>query len=464
MSEIISPKSSLARHVGGTTLRRLALCAGLGSLVALSPAARAQFIPTLDDGAQVFIEDIYGGKNRGRLMSASPPAEASDCRLHGKLGTNCRDLILEPAAVEGGSRSRWTLTQAEDGTYFVQEVHSEISSEPNRRLYWTRKGDDCQNAKKYRDCANLALIANLDDRYAQSKWRLSRTGDGETFFIDDAWNGGGKPHGGRMYWTRALNDCQRFNPTDSFASECANPFLLAKDDPRGTGDPVRWKLVIASEAWEQSRETWRPVSLDTSRGGRLQDGEKCTLGLSEPGCMNYWKWNDLFKNKLNMSDREITWVSRLSANFGALPSAEGRYVYVFKKSSAGDFDEIVLRHSDEDPDNAGFRYEANCVAKKVGKQSDCKRTSRKEGSYVPVKHTQLNGGWGDVWCAGELRIENGAVCLVNNSSGHFKPPPSCAGKVVVSLALWKMPVSDSVVRGAHEIYKANRPCPSEGNG
>ena len=148
------------------------------------------------------------------------------------------------------------------------------------------------------------------------------------------------------------------------------------------------------------------------------------------GNMNCWKCDDTKRDHLEMDTSKLNFVTKLKQNTGGLK--DGRYIYVYRKSE----DDIYIRPYDRNQSDSKWMFPGNCRVKTQFGQYPCKTAAGKNGRYLHVRHSQLNGGWDPVWCAGEMRIKDKQVCIVNNESGHFKPKKQCLDYVHIALENW----------------------------
>jgi len=190
------------------------------------------------------------------------------------------------------------------------------------------------------------------------------------------------------------------------------------------------------------RANWQEQKIDPSRG--MHQG------------INYWQYDDQVRDRLEMDTSKLNFVSVLDAANQALPQ-DGRYIYVYRKSD----NKIVLRHYDRNLADKDFAYPGNCREQTDFGNFPCTTNGGQSGRSLHVRHSQLNGGWDPVWCAGEMRIENNKICLINNESGHFKPKPACTHNVRLTLKLWEVPTSGGLLSGDLGTFKAAQTCGSQ---
>jgi hypothetical protein len=168
----------------------------------------------------------------------------------------------------------------------------------------------------------------------------------------------------------------------------------------------------------------QPKSLDMTR----TDGGTCggSTGIS---C---WQKDDQYRDHLNMDAGHLDFVTTLGPGV-SLPQS-GRFIYVYRTTD----NQILIRrydraHVNVPPLPPGHTDETSCLD--YAKYRDQDNLSKRPQQYMHVRHSQLNGGWQPVWCAGELRIRNGQFDAINNESGHFQPSATCVAAVITKLRL-----------------------------
>ena len=187
-----------------------------------------------------------------------------------------------------------------------------------------------------------------------------------------------------------------------------------------------------TEIWNKSKTvstnvTWKPKGLDTSRGKCSWKDGKCKNDTAGENC---WKCDDQDRDKLEMNWAKLNQVTQIKKGQKGIP--DGRYIYVLPKGSEGMVEEIRLRRYDrfenaQDPQACKqyykqFTYDGNYRDHKT--------------NYLHVRHSQLNGGWDSLFSAGEMKVWKGKVEIVNNESGHFKPPAKYPGRACQALWIW----------------------------
>lgn len=215
---------------------------------------------------------------------------------------------------------------------------------------------------------------------------------------------------------------------------------------------------------------WDQYPLDTSRGN--YDG------------MNYWKYDDLVRDQLNMDSNQLRYQQLIFGNKN--PSLElkahdrphdGRYIYVIRISDG----KMIMRQFDRESKRSAdtlfplavrFNYSRfrNLDNYRVQNGSNLRGTAcgypspllapGDECMYLHVRHSQINGtkpavdgsfsgsdAWNPVYCAGELRVHNGKIDRINNASGHFKPAVACLSNAITLLKALDIPISAKVKSG-----------------
>lgn len=219
--------------------------------------------------------------------------------------------------------------------------------------------------------------------------------------------------------------------------------------------------------------TWSKYPIDGSRGNF--------------NGMNYWKYDDLVRDQLNMDSSQLEYAQPLFDN--QQPSLElaahdrpqnGRYIYVIRTADG----KMVMRRNDRvNPssilpmlirfDYTRFRNPNNFRSTATNDVNATALSSKpctldvlfKSGQYCVykhVRHTQLNGtksldgtvtnAWDPVYCAGELRVHNGKIDIINNASGHFKPAATCVSNVITLLKALDIPVDTNVKFGDYHTF------------
>jgi len=196
--------------------------------------------------------------------------------------------------------------------------------------------------------------------------------------------------------------------------------------------------INPSGTCDVKRYGWIETPIDNSR--------------SQASCqnMNCWRYDDSVRDRLEMDTSRLNFVTKLKG-VSRLPE-NGRYIYVYRKSD----NNIYIRNYDRNESDKKWMYSGNCRDHTNFGQYDCSPTAT--GRYLHVRHSQLNGGWDPVWCAGELRIENGKICMANNESGHFKPDQRCLGYVRTTLKDWGVPMADNAIFGDYTKESAGKTC------
>lgn len=190
-------------------------------------------------------------------------------------------------------------------------------------------------------------------------------------------------------YTCALIVCHDCSPHDS----CAPGYQVVG------ASSYTWLFGWSNEATcDLNRTNWieTPISND-----RNASGESC-------GDMNCWKYDDTVRDQLNMNTSDLNLVTNVK---NGLPG-DGRYIYVYRKSD----NSILVRPYDRSETTFSLQYPGNCRALASGRIAlvGCKLPNLQSGGYLHVRHSQLNSGWDPVWCAGEMVIKNGKICLANN--------------------------------------------------
>jgi hypothetical protein len=154
---------------------------------------------------------------------------------------------------------------------------------------------------------------------------------------------------------------------------------------------------------------WTQTPLNTRK-----DGPNC------PG-QNGWICSDRDRDGLSISRDGLFSVRKVTYDGG--PLSDGRYIYILDLNG-----DIWISAYDEGP---AYDHNRSATNWRNGNQPCSPNTPNCE--YKHVRHTQLNQGWGAVYCAGELRVVNGRVDRINNGSGHYTPDASCTQNVATVL-------------------------------
>jgi hypothetical protein len=189
-----------------------------------------------------------------------------------------------------------------------------------------------------------------------------------------------------------------------------------------------------------NRSDWQNTPIDNSRN------------QAECGNMNCWKYDDSVRDKLEMDTSKLNYVTQLKG-VSRLP-VDGRYIYVYRKSD----NNIYIRNYDRNESDKKWMYPGNCRERTDFGQYSCTTSGNQSGRYLHVRHSQLNGGWEPIWCGGEMRIEDGKICMANNESGHFKPDKRCLSYVKKTLQDWGLPVASDAVFDDFRKVSASNSC------
>ncbi len=182
---------------------------------------------------------------------------------------------------------------------------------------------------------------------------------------------------------------------------------------------------------------WTKKTLDDSRGNCNYTKGQCVSGSDK----NCWICDDQDRDHLDMTlTGSTSYVTELKKDV-RLPT-DGRYIYVYR----GTDDKFLLRPFDRAVSSSSCTTLYN-----KSRYSD----NYKDGSYMHVRHSQLNGGWDPLWSAGELKIWDRKITVINNESGHFKPTVANVQQAVNALKAWNIPGANSVSWGDFKDHSAN---------
>ena len=254
-------------------------------------------------------------------------------------------------------------------------------------------------------------------------------------------------------WTIDIEAGPIYNSSD------ANSICPNKSAPYGNWNgqwvtTVPNAMSVCGTSFTMNKLGWTDKGLSTDRGYTLPNNDPNPIyrcpepGNPDPlsGYINTWQCDDEYRDELNMTAADLNFVATIIKGTD-ISSFDGRYIYVLSENSNQLFIRPYDRYNLDDPKGTycstwykGFTYSQNY------------RTYSTGTKYLHVRHSQLNNGWNDLWSAGEMQIWNGEVTVINNESGHFKPPAENVQYVLNTLLAYGIPVSSSVKVGA---YSAN---------
>ncbi|WP_159082878.1 hypothetical protein [Burkholderia mayonis] len=168
--------------------------------------------------------------------------------------------------------------------------------------------------------------------------------------------------------------------------------------------------------------------------GKELDASRHETNCGNVGQLNCWQWDDQVRDNLVMDSTQLDWTSTIRDG-GQFPE-DGRYIFVYRTID----NTLVLRkydraHNDENQSclaYSKYRFKPNLNS---------------DGSYKHVRHSQLNGGWSPVWCAGEMTVKFGQLWRLNNASGHYQPPQTCLAYVEDTLRTFQYSFAPDYVSG-----------------
>ncbi|MFA8356939.1 hypothetical protein ACEPT7_03445 [Burkholderia ubonensis] len=189
-----------------------------------------------------------------------------------------------------------------------------------------------------------------------------------------------------------------------------------------------------------NRSSWQSKGLDTSR-------VQSQCGNS--GQLNCWQWDDSVRDSLVMDATKLDWTSTISDG-GQFPE-DGRYIFVYRTTD----NTLVLRKYDRahnDENQSCLAYQKYRFEKNINS----------DGSYKHVRHSQLNGGWSPVWCAGEMTVKFGQLSKLNNASGHYQPPVACLAYVEQTLKTFGYTFAPDYASGSYStVSTAESTCDTD---
>lgn len=278
-----------------------------------------------------------------------------------------------PYSPNGQLNQAWYLTLSSDGTnYFLQSALTGYCA------------DDSGSSVKAYPCK----VTGSDNN---QKWTVTRNQDNKTITFRGV--SSGKCIG--IYY-----DYYTYNSQSIGMRDCSE-----------SGTTLHYDITSFGVAAQAAGINWPSINLDSSR-------IESTCGGS--GRINCWQYDDQYRDRLNMDASNLTYTQKIVP--GGAFQRSGRFIFVYRKSD----NSLVLRRYDRAHnqgaalaclDYAKYRYAPNM------------NNPINPAEYMHVRHSQLNGGWSAVGCAGELTISNGRILRLNNASGHFKPPASCLQNV-----------------------------------
>ncbi len=164
-----------------------------------------------------------------------------------------------------------------------------------------------------------------------------------------------------------------------------------------------------------------------------------------------WAINFDKRWKLPMDWIKLNWVTELKSGMRQTP-ADGLYIFVYRTSD----NKLLIRRSDR-PDDKGIYADGNKTYSYPGNPA-----GNGESPHMFVRHTQLNGGWTNVWSAGQLEVYHGKIIWVSNASGHYAPPLPSLNYVTDTLQAWGLATPGSVKHFPHEWHKSWVNIPNSG--
>ena len=196
-----------------------------------------------------------------------------------------------------------------------------------------------------------------------------------------------------------------------------------------------------------NRNKWKKKSIDATRELTQNEKENYKTCIKENNIDNAWIVDDLCRDHFNMDTSALNFVTVVDSKSKALSLTPGRYIFVLKKDGNNTllvrkFDRSHLT-SDTKDSWCDYRYYLFLKnIKSIKGKNYLKTVKFIEGvstiadvneliNYnLHVRHSQLNGGWDDVWSAGELWVKKievnegkfeSRIIAISNESGHFKP-------------------------------------------
>lgn len=216
-------------------------------------------------------------------------------------------------------------------------------------------------------------------------------------------------------------------------------------------------MSVCGTQFSMSKLGWSDKGLSTDRGYVLpvnssNPAERCPQSNKSNtqlnGYINFWQCDDEYRDELNMKSSDLNYVTIIKKGT-SLSGLDGRYIYVLSEDS----NQLLIRSYD--------RYNYNNPNESYCSQwyshftyPDNIRQYDSGTKYLHVRHSQLNNGWNPLWSAGEMQIWNGQVTVINNESGHFKPPAANVQYVVDTLRAYGIPLSSDLKAGEYQSNPA----------
>ena len=215
-------------------------------------------------------------------------------------------------------------------------------------------------------------------------------------------------------------------------------------------------MSVCGTVFTMNNLGWTDKALSTDRGYVLPNNNpdpayRCPEpgDPSQPsGYINAWQCDDEYRDELNMTAADLNHVTTLIKGT-SISGLDGRYIYVLSENTNQLYIRSYDRYNYDNPteNNCSTLYSQFTYSQNL-------RTYSSGTKYLHVRHSQLNNGWNNLWSAGELQIWNGEVTVINNESGHFKPPAENVQYVLNTLQAFKIPISSSVKAGAYQSNPA----------
>ena len=128
---------------------------------------------------------------------------------------------------------------------------------------------------------------------------------------------------------------------------------------------------------------------------------------------------------------------------------DSRYMFVYRKTD----NQLLLRRYDRAHVDRG-----NTCLSDANYRNPANDRPTIAPTYLHVRHSQLNGGWSPVWCAGELSIKDGRLWRLNNESGHFQPTTACLPHVENTFSAYGFRKASDFASGDFNQVKATEVC------
>ena len=162
-------------------------------------------------------------------------------------------------------------------------------------------------------------------------------------------------------------------------------------------------------------------------GGYRNRVGQCLPTAWKPRSLGQWAIDFDQRWKLPMDWRALNSVTELRPGMNQ-SITDGLYIFVYRTTD----NKLLIRRSDR-PDDRGLHSHGEKIYSLTGNPA-----GNGESPHMFVRHTQLNGGWSDVWSAGQLEYYHGQLLWISNASGHYAPSLTSLDYVLDTLVVWHL--------------------------